>query len=512
MRLRQALVFVPALGALALFLVRLAQDVRGKPLVEDEAVAGLIGARPLGELLATVVWDRGGAPLHFLLVHSVLAVDSSADALRWLSVAFAVGALITCFELGRELAGPVAGTAAAIAGATSGLLAIYGTVARMYALFAFIGGLAALLFVRALGRRTAGAAFAAALAAWFLPATHPYGGIAVAAEGAIALYLWRGRPLRPALPVLAVGAAMLPFAFFDLRLAHRFDVGGRGESLAGPSETWRQLELVVRGSAGGSGVTLALFLVLAAVGLVVLAREQPPVAALTALWLLAPALLFLTVRSHSEPDLSPRHLIYALPLWAAAIGVGAARLLERAEPVMQAAALGLLLLVAAFAPHAVQDPRDVPFPAAMGGRSALRAPAAELRREIVPGDVLFPFSALHLAALPASGHARTLPRAQPELLARAIRRVELPARSVIVAVPLAKTKLRRGRLAEGRRVGGWLILTRRGPMRDRAEIAEAVGSLLREARAATVPPYDSALASYYRLGIDVADGARSRLR
>jgi hypothetical protein len=49
-------------------------------------------------------------------------------------------------------------------------------------------------------------------------------------------------------------------------------------------------------------------------------------------------------------------------------------------------------------------------------------------------------------------------------------------------------------------------------MHDRAEIAEAVGSLLREARAATVPPYDSALASYYRLGIDVADGARSRLR
>jgi hypothetical protein len=512
MRLRQALVFVPAFGALTLFLVRMAQDVHGKPLVEDEAVAGLIGARPLGELLATVVWDRGGAPLHFLLVHTVLAVDSSADALRWLSVAFAVGALITCFELGRELAGPVAGTAAAIAGATSGLLTIYGTVARMYALFAFVGGLAALLFVRALERRTAGAAFAAALAAWFLPATHPYGGIAVACEAAVALFLWRGRPLRPALPVLAVGAAMLPFAFFDLRLANRFDVGGQGRSLAGPGETWRQLELVVRGSAGGSGVTLVLFLALAVVGLVVLTREQPPVAALTALWVLAPPLLFLTVRSPSSPDLSPRHLIYALPLWAAVTGVGAARLLERAEPAVQAAALGLLLLVAAFAPRAVQDPRDVPFPAAMGRESALRAPAAELRREIVPGDVLFPFSALHLAALPASGRARTLPRAQPELLARAIRRVELPARSVIVAVPLAETRLRPDRLDDGERVGGWLIMRRRGPMRERAAIAEAVASLLREARAATVPPYDPALASYYKLGIDVADGARSRLR
>jgi hypothetical protein len=245
MRLRvrpeQVLILVPAALALGLLLVRLARDVHGKPLVEDEAVAGLIGARPLGELLGTVVWDRGGAPLHFLLVHAVFAFDSSADALRWLSVAFAVGTVVTCFELGRRLGGSIAAAAAAIAGATSGLLTIYGSVARMYALFAFAGGLAAVLFVRALERRTGEAAFTAALAAWLLPAAHPYGGIAVAVEAGIALALWRGRPLKPALPALAVGAATLPFAFFDLRLAHRFDVGGRGHSLAGPCETGNQL-------------------------------------------------------------------------------------------------------------------------------------------------------------------------------------------------------------------------------------------------------------------------------
>src|SRR6266511_5537777 len=140
MRLRvrpeQVLFLVPAALALGLLLVRLARDVHGKPLVEDEAVAGLIGARPLSELLGTVVWDRGGAPLHFLLVHAVLAFDSSADALRWLSVAFAAGTVAICFELGRRLGGPIAAAAAAIAGATSGLLTIYGSVARMYALFA----------------------------------------------------------------------------------------------------------------------------------------------------------------------------------------------------------------------------------------------------------------------------------------------------------------------------------------------------------------------------------------
>ena len=523
MRLRvrpeQVLIFLPAAIALGLLLVRLARDVHGKPLVEDEAVAGLIGARPLGELLGTVLWDRGGAPLHFLLVHAVLAFDSSADALRWLSVAFAAGAVATCFELGRRLGGPVAATAATIAGATSGLLTIYGSVARMYALFAFAGGLAALLFVRALERRTGEAAFTAALAAWLLPAAHPYGGIAVAVEAAIALVLWRGRPLKPALPALAVGAAMLPFAFFDLRLASRFDVGGRGHSLAGPGETWNQLEHVFRGAAGGSGFPLVLFLALAAFGLVTIARDRPAVAALTMLWLLAPPLLFLIVRSHSSPDLSPRHLIYAIPLWAAAAGVGAARLLTFERPPTQAAALGVLTLVGALGSTGVHDPRELRFPAGLGAERELARPATRLRAEIRPGDVLFPFSSVHLAALPASGRARALPRAQPELLARAIRRVDLPAGSVFVSVPVAGSDIRLDRLRAGlgpgfraERIGGWLILERRGPLADRPSIAAAISTLLRKAQAETKGRYHTALAGYYELGIDVADDAERRLR
>jgi hypothetical protein len=74
-----------ALAGLATFLfVRLVPAVSSKPLHEDEAVAGLIAARPLGEVLQTVVLDRGGAPLHFVLAHVALALDRSPDALRWL--------------------------------------------------------------------------------------------------------------------------------------------------------------------------------------------------------------------------------------------------------------------------------------------------------------------------------------------------------------------------------------------------------------------------------------------
>jgi hypothetical protein len=243
------------------------------------------------------------------------------------------------------------------------------------------------------------------------------------------------------------------------------------------------------------------------------------VVVLAVLWLLGPPLLFLMVQSSSSPDLSPRHLIYALPLWVAVAGTGAARLLRRMPLLAQAGALGALVLAAAFGSTGVHDPRELEFPAGMAAESELARPAARLRAEIRPGDVLFPFSAVYLAALPASTEGTGLPRAQATLLLRALRRVELPAGSVYVSVPVARTNIRleelRARLEPGfeaERVGGWLILRRRGPITDRASIAAAISTLLREAQAATVRPYHSALGRYYQLGIDVAEGAEGGLR
>jgi len=59
------------------------------------------------------VHDRGGAPLHFVLASFVLALDPSADALRWLSVAFAVATVPICYDIARRLAGVTAGVTAA---------------------------------------------------------------------------------------------------------------------------------------------------------------------------------------------------------------------------------------------------------------------------------------------------------------------------------------------------------------------------------------------------------------
>src|ERR671931_907417 len=191
-------------GFTTLLFVRLLPDVAGKPLHEDEAVAGLISARPVGDILHTVVLDRGGAPLHFLLAHLALTFNGSPDALRWLSVAFALATIPLCYDLARRLAGRAAGIAAAALAATSQLLTIYGTFGRMYSLFAFTSALAADAFVRALERRTRRATLAAAVAALLPLAVHPFGAFLIGAEVLVGAAVWRGRAFRRALPVLAV--------------------------------------------------------------------------------------------------------------------------------------------------------------------------------------------------------------------------------------------------------------------------------------------------------------------
>ena len=87
-------------AACGFLLDRLRPDVAAKPLYEDEAISGLISMRPLREVLETVVLDRGGAPLHFALAHLAFAIDASPEALRWLSVLCALGAVPLTFDLG----------------------------------------------------------------------------------------------------------------------------------------------------------------------------------------------------------------------------------------------------------------------------------------------------------------------------------------------------------------------------------------------------------------------------
>ena len=430
-------------------LYRLAPDVGEKPYYEDEAIAGLIAMRPLGEVLETVVLDRGGAPLHFVLAHVAFWIDPSADALRWLSVVAALGAIPLCFDLGRRLAGNGAGIVAAAVVASSTALGIYGSFGRMYALLVFVAALFFDLFVRALQLRTTAAIGVASAAGWLLPAVHPYGAIPAGVALLSVAALWHRRPLRAAWPVAVAVIAAVPFLVADVRLADRAAVGGGERTLASPGEAWDELVSAVSSFAGGDGIPLLFFTALALTGVGVLVRREPAVGAV-ALSMLVPPVLFLLLRTEATPDLSPRHLFYALPLWAAAIGVGMTRFLRRN------AAVALVALIAVTSPaSALRDPREIGFGTAVPGDSP--------RIRAVANDLLVPYSAIFLASLPDVRGALALPHAPGDEIVAALEHVDEPIGSVHVAVPTSE----------------WTVLEIDGPF-SKAEALTAAARRLRE--------------------------------
>jgi hypothetical protein len=443
-------------GLTTFLFVRLFPDVSDTPLHEDEAVAGLISARPLGDMLHTVVLDRGGAPLHFLLAHVALALDSSADALRWLSVVFALATIPLCFDLGRRLAGTAAGLTAAALAATSQFLAIYGTFGRMYSLFAFTSVLSVDLFVRALDRPTRRTAFVAALAALLPLAVHPFGAFLLAAEVAVAAWLWRGRNLRAAAPTIAAVLCALPLLLVNLRLGDRYG----GEDLTAGYEAREAGLRALGGAAGGTGVVLAVFVALAVVGAFVLARRRHPFAWLALLTLAVPpaALAAAGAVDVVSDRVGPRHFVFVLPLWIGLVAAGVARI----PGMLQPAAIVIVVVVAFFAPTAIHDPRTV------ARERPMEAIAANLRPRISPGDVVYPYSPVFLAALPDAAEARGFPREPVALVRIADRTRNIPAVFISVATR-----------------DSWLILERRGPFRDGRAVLTAVTQTLDEMRPST---------------------------
>jgi len=495
---------IATLGAVAFLAARLQSEVGSKPYFEDEAVAGLIAARPLTEVIHTVLWERGGSPLHFVLAHFVLSVWPSVGALRWLSVVCALGAVACGYALGRELAGDLAGAVAAWIVATSALLHVYGTFGRMYSLLALVGGLNMLLFVRSLERPTQVRVSLAAASAWLLAAAHPFGGIPVAIEAVIAAWLWwPGREVRRAIPVLVAGVATAPLAVAELRLALRFDVStSNGTALGSGGTAGTQLESATRGFAGGGSILFWLFLALALVGAAVVARRSLLVALVGAGALLLPPSLSLVARVQdtSTAFLSARHLMLSLPLWAALIGAGTIsvatwRSTRTVVPILAAAAVALLAVVT---PASARDPRThFVFLAQAGDVHASAAVGDWLAQRIEPDDLLFPYSVPYLYALKTSRHARSLPRGQARTLVASVDDVH-HAQRLWIAVPLGADEkplpavLRALRRTDVVQVfPRWLIVGARPPLAGRMQILRWLVATV-DAAAAAIPRSDTA--------------------
>jgi hypothetical protein len=318
----------------------------------------------------------------------------------------------------------------------------------MYALFAFAAALVADLFVRAVEERTPQAAALAALAALLLPATHPYGIVPFAVEAAVALALWRGRPLRPALPALVIALGVVPFVVADLRLLDRFSVGLGGESLAERRGLGDFAREVLGGLGGGTGLLLVVVIGLALAGLVLVGGRLRPVAAYAAGLFLASALLLVLARAGDPAPLSSRYFIFLLPMWAALVGVAAAR--------VGVVGVAVLAAVVFLAPgSAVKDPRV----RAAAEPTALEAPAEWVRERVGERDVLFPYSPVYLSALPEAAQATLVSRARPELLLRELDDARFPVLNVFVAVP---------------QDGSWRLLVTSGPFVDRVAVLRAL--------------------------------------
>jgi Dolichyl-phosphate-mannose-protein mannosyltransferase len=480
--LRSASSLLPAAllaGVSAWLLFRLAPDVSGKSLHEDEAVAGLIAARPLRDMLHTVVLDRGGAPLHFLLAHAVLGIDASPAALRWLSVVSALATVPLCYDLARRLAGGFAGATAAALAATSQLLLVYGTFGRMYSLFAFTSALAIDLFVRALDQPSKRAALAAAAAALLPLAVHPFGVFLFGAEALVAAWLWRARARGAALPVLAVASLAVPLLLADLRLSDRY-APEAGDDLTGGYSPAAAALRALGGAAGGRGVVFAAFAAVALAGALAIWRSRTAFVALAALAILAPPLLLGVAAAvgATSDRLGPRHLIFTLPLWTALAAIGVTRLAATVPGRAGLLAPVAAIAAAALAPAAVSDPRTI----ATGGQEAVRAPATWLRAQLRPGDVLYPYSPVFLAALPAAASARGYPR-EPVALERALARTSRVG-TVFVSLP-PSTGISSATVERLRATGvdavafpRWLILRVEGPFEDgRAALRSAADTL-----------------------------------
>jgi hypothetical protein len=325
---------------------------------------------------------------------------------------------------------------------------------------------------------------------------HPYGGIVVAVEAGVALFLWRGRPLRPAWPAVIAVLAMIPFAVADLRLADRFELSAEQQGrLATWTEARHQLEDAVRGFGGGSGWTFVVFLVLAAWGIAILLRRRPELVAWGLIAFAGPPLLSALVRTGRAPDLSPRHLIFALPFFAAFVGVAVARIPGRPLPLVG------LAVVAALSTQGINDPRSITYTAALGGERAVAEPSDWLQQNVGPNDILYPYSSVFLAGLPETGEARGLPRAQVQSLLAALDRVDYPSGDLYVAVPAGtSSRAKPPRPIRGLAdFGSWIIVRSDGPFANRQELLRGIEAALADGRRRLVGQLPPPLAGWFEL-------------
>jgi dolichyl-phosphate-mannose-protein mannosyltransferase len=402
-------------GALGGFLVA---RIHAWPPNEDEALAFFVSGRPLPELLQTVVQERGGAPLHFLLTHLAGVVSPGLTSLRLVSVACAVASVPAIAALVGRLAGRRVGLVATILVATSWMLLFHGVFGRMYALFLLTSTLSFLALLGALerGDRLRWAAWVIATLA--VVASHPFGAFVLATQAGFVLVRWRRErvsPLTAGVSLLAVAVLATPLWLGYARLSERYrsapdeDRGGLG-----PTELARYVRRVLGDFSVGWTPGFLLLVAAAGLGLAVLARTRPRAAVLAAIVVPLAAFDLIVGRVFGTTQAGTRHLIFALPFFAMLVAAGLLRAVPPRAFAVALAALVSAQLAWAWAVTPALFAEEDPV------RAAARARAADwLAARARSDDVLFAFDPLYLGAWERGApyeDATLVPRIDPGLM------------------------------------------------------------------------------------------------
>jgi Dolichyl-phosphate-mannose-protein mannosyltransferase len=389
------------------------------PPHEDETLALFVGSRPLGELLDIVLEERGGAPLHFLLAAAASHSGSGLTALRLVSAVFAVASIPLIAALAARLTDRTTALTATLVASASWIVLFHGIYGRMYSLFLFTSVLSYLALLWALERDGAWRFALWGLAAIACVASHPYGALVLASQGAYVL-LVRRRLKQAVLAFASVGIVGTPFWLADLRLANRFDVGvasGDGGKLGSPLPVLEYLTAVAGDFSAGWWVLRVPILALAVVGFALLWRHRRTSALLVACAVATPALAMLLARLGSSASPESRHLIFVLPFFAIALATTVIASTRRWGASI--AVFGLLALVVAQVGWAYEKTPQL-FTGDPAERASARGEAAAwLAATNRPDDIYFGYEPVYLTARERDADVAriVIPRADAKLAA-----------------------------------------------------------------------------------------------
>jgi hypothetical protein len=488
--------------------------LRTWPPHEDEALALFVGRGSLGHVLHTVVTERGGAPLHFGLAWLVVHLGGGLTGLRLVSLLFAVASVPLIALLGARLADRTVGLVAAALASGSWVLMFHGIYGRMYSLFLFTSLLSFLALLSALDRGGRRRFALWGLALLLMLASHPYAALVVAAQGLFVVL--RRRRLRSALLTLAaVGIAGIPFWWADLVLRDRFDVGvgGGGPELGSPTSVLHYFWWVAGDFSAGHRAWSTPVLVLALVGTMLLWRRRPESVGLFACVVAVPGLAFMLATLNSTASPEARHLIFALPFFSVLLAVPLVEVGRRGGrlgPAVAVTAVVVLLIGEVRWTHEKTPPifdGDPP-----GETQARAAAAAWLASTYRPSDVLLGYEPVYLQAWEQnrsfSGH--TLPRADPALLASALKKIPEPlGRGVWVFDASDTTNVKERQTIryalptpqaafEARAYGPFLVIRSRNPLGTRANYVAVSEEVMRLGRTLEIGDADINLRALLR--------------